>query len=86
MIGDLIAVYPLSVSYINPLICPKAATPALFQDIVTGNNECSEQVRCPGQVTFGGWLNNVKNCPTLIILQGYNASVGTCPLAFIFGR
>jgi tripeptidyl-peptidase-1 len=50
-----------SVGFINPLIYAKAATPALFQDIVTGNNGCSEQVCCPGQVTFSCWLNGVEN-------------------------
>ena len=59
-----------SVGFINPLIYAKAATPAtpaLFQDIVTGNNGCSEQVCCPGQVTFCSWLHDVENCPTLIM-------------------
>jgi hypothetical protein len=80
-----------SVGFINPLIYAKAATPAtpaLFQDIVTGNNGCSEFVCCPGQVTFGCWLNGVcrKLTVTYHFLQGYNASVGTCPLAFVFAR
>jgi hypothetical protein len=77
-----------SVGFINPLIYAKAATPAtpaLFQDIVTGNNGCNEQVCCPGQVTFGCWLNGEID-RHLSFLQGYNASVGTCPLAFVFAR
>ena len=49
------------VGFVNPLIYANAAkASALFQDIVDGNNGCSENVCCPGQVFFLLYFNVVE--------------------------